>query len=68
VEAWKLIPIVGGAAALVARLMSFWPGLPPPRHWSLRARTFVWIGFGVVTAFMSVVIFVLWTLREEAAA
>jgi ABC-type transport system involved in cytochrome c biogenesis permease subunit len=68
VETWKFIPIVGAAAALAARVMWLWPGLPPPRHWSLRARTLVWIAFAAVTAFFSVAILILWSLREEAAA
>jgi hypothetical protein len=68
VELWKLLLIVGGAAALVARVMSVWPGLPPKYYWNLRAKVLVWIIFAIATAFLSVFIYTIWSIREDAAA
>jgi hypothetical protein len=68
VELWKLLLIVVAAAGLVSRVMSVWPGLPPKYHWKLRAKVLVWVVFASATAFFSAVIYMLWILREEAAA
>jgi hypothetical protein len=67
VQAWEYLAIVGGSAALVARVATLWSGFPPPRHWRLRARVGVWAAFAVATACMSVFVYVLWTLSKEAA-
>ena len=67
-ELWKTLVIIGAAAALVARVMILWPGLPPRYYWSLRAKVLVWISFAAATAFFSVFIYVVWSLREETAA
>ena len=67
-ELWRQLLIVGAAAALVARVMTIWPGLPPKYYWNLRAKVLVWVAFAVATAFFSAFIYVVWSLREEAAA
>ena len=66
VEFWKLLLIVVGAASLVARVMTVWPGLPPKYYWNLRAKVAVWVSFAVATAFFSAFIYTIWSLSEEA--
>ena len=66
--AWKLLILIGGCAALVARVMSIWSGFPPPRHWRVLARAMVWIAFATATALVSVFAYVVWMTREGAAA
>ena len=66
-ELWEQLLIVGAAAALVARVMAVWPGLPPRSCWNLRAKVLVWLIYAIVTAFFSAFIYVVWSLREEAA-
>ena len=67
-EAWKLLVLIGGCAALIARVMSLWSGFPPPRDWSFRAKVAVWILFASATALVSLFGYVIWRLRESPAA
>lgn len=68
VEVWRLLIVVGGCAALTARVMSLWSGFPPPRDRSVRAKVASWVLFAVATGLTSVFVYVVWQLRESTAA
>lgn len=67
-EAWKVVLIVVVSGGLVDRVMRVWHGFPPPRHWRLRGKVLWWVGFGAATALVSMLIYIVWSIRDAAGA